>query len=159
MAGRGSIVSGWHYQPLQEGRRAERDVWLRLLLRAARVLAAERLVRCTDFAFEQRVEVKRPTGKPGLYRCEVDRTLAPEEGWLDQHPQGTYRVEISVQVQQGERAELDAMVREAAEATAVGRCVTAERSRRRRRKRDAIRREELARILALFRRPEPVEER
>lgn len=158
MSGRGSIVSGWHFQPpLPEERRAERDVLLRMILRAARALAAGRMVRCTDFAFEQRIEIKTPVpNRPGVYTCDEAHTLAPDEAWLDEHGEGMYRVELAIQVQQAERGMLEAVQVAQAESNVASVLVAEEqheqRKRRRLRRRDVMRREDLARVFALFRR-------
>jgi hypothetical protein len=157
VSGRGSVVSGWHYQPLPNERRAERDVLLRMILRAARALAENRMVRCTDFAFEQRAEVRTPIeGRPGLYHSAEAHTLAPEEAWLDGHGEGTYRLELCVQVQQAERGLLEAVQVKAAEERIGGELVAAEegeqRKRRVRRRRDIVPRADLARVFALLRR-------
>jgi hypothetical protein len=68
------------------------------------------MVRCTDFAFEQRTEIKTPVkGSPGIYTCDEAHTLKPDESWLDEHGEGTYRLEFCVQVQQAERGMLEAV--------------------------------------------------
>jgi hypothetical protein len=160
---RGSIVSGWQYQPLQANKRAERDVLIRMIVRAARALAEHQLVRCTDFAFEQRVIVSTPTNRPGIVRHDESKTLAPDEAWLEGHERGAYRLELAFQVAQGERGEVPGAIVSAMEVVVGAGMEAAEegvqRTRRRRRRRDVLRREELARIFASFRRDEVAEMR
>jgi hypothetical protein len=159
---RGSIVSGWQYQPLKANQRAERDVYLRMIMRAARALAEHQLVRCTDFAFEQRSLIRTPTGRPGIFHEEEAHTLAPDEAWMDVHAEGIYRLELSVQIAQPERGAIpDAVVHAMEVVVSAGMEAHEEevqRTRRRRRK-NVLRREELARVFAAFRRSDVQEMR
>jgi hypothetical protein len=154
--GRGSIVSGWHFQPLSARRRAERDGHLRVILDAARALVEANLVRCTDFAFEQRVVIKRPVpDRPGVYRTQEAHTLAPDASWWGARPEGEYRLELCVQVQQEERG---AVAPEAAGAAAVEHREP-RRRRRRRRRGSILSREDMLRLFRSFGRQDVPEER
>ena len=157
---RGSTVSGWQYLPLKANQRAQRDVLLRMILRAARALAEHQLVRCTDFAFEQRAVVRTPTGRPGTYHYDESKTLDPNEAWFDAHEDGAYRLELCVLVNQPERGGVPGVIASAMEAVVGAQLEAAEEQvQRRRRKRSVLRREDLARIFASFRRDEVVEAR
>jgi hypothetical protein len=160
VSGRGSIVSGWHFLPLSAKRREERDALLRTILASARALVENSLVRCTDFAFEQRVKLRRPVPeRPGIYREQEWHTLAPDAAWEGAHPEGEYRLELCVQVTQEERGARAVAAQGTTEGALAALVEIPKRRRRRRRSRSILTREELARVFASFRRAEVREER
>lgn len=154
---RGSIVSGWQYLPLPPNKRAMRDVYVRMLIRAARALAEQQLVKCTDFAFEQEAIIRTPTQHPGVYREQEAHTMAPDEAWFEAHPEGTYTLEFKVRVNQPERGEpVPVVVAQAMEAVVGAGLEEAEEAvqgAREAQRRVRVRRADLARVFAAFRRP------
>ncbi len=143
--------------PLSAERRQERDDLVERIVVAARTLVEKCLVRCTDFAFEQRVEVRKPVpDRPGVFSCKEAKTLAPDAAWAEVHAEGAYRMELCLSVQQEERG---AMVLAKAPERTVDLVPLPRRRRRRRRSRSIVTREDLARVFASFRRAEVPEER
>lgn len=96
--------NSWQYRPLTEVQQNERDALIRLMLKAAQELARRRLVRCTNFITEQRVDTRYPIKTPGhMPRYREAKLMEPDPAWGLDHAHGAWTVELSVRVDQADR--------------------------------------------------------